>query len=332
MRTLRRLAASLVTLWAAATLVFFLIRLIPGDPATAIAGEHADAEAVARIRARWSLDRPLHVQYGAFLANLARGDLGESIGSGRPVAREIADRFGATAELAGAAMLLAAAFGIPLGILAGSRRGGAVDAAVSGVSLLGVSVPIFVTGYVLILLKVQGGISFLEFAGRKSEISGTVFRTPFFALESLATLDGTRLAEALAHLAIPAATLATVPLAMLARITRAGMRETLGMPFILAARARGIPPARLLFVHALKNAATALWTAAGLQAGYLLGGAVLTETVFAWPGLGSLFYEAVISRDYPVVQGLVIAACGVFLAVNALVDALYPKLDPRVSG
>lgn len=332
MRTIRRLAVSLATLWAAATLVFFLMRLIPGDPATAIAGEHADAEAIAKIRARWSLDRPLHAQYGAFLANLAAGDMGESIGSGRPVAREIADRFGATAELAGSAMFLAALLGIPLGILAGSRRGGASDAIVSGVSLLGVSVPIFVTGYILILLKVRWEIPFLEFAGRKSEISGTVFSTPFFVLESLAAFDGERLSETLAHLALPAVTLATVPLAMLVRITRTGIRDALSTQFILAACARGIPPMRILFVHALKNAATPLATAVGLQAGYLLGGAILTETVFAWPGLGSLFYEAVISRDYPVVQGLVIASCGVFLAVNALVDALYPRLDPRVSG
>lgn len=331
MRTARRLLASLATLLAAATLVFFLVRMIPGDPAVALAGEHADPEAIAAIRARWRLDRPVVHQHAAFLWNLARGDLGISIATGRPVAGEIAERFGATAELAGAAIVLALLAGIPLGILAGARRGGPWDAAVSGLSILGVSVPIFVLGYALILLKVWAEVPFLAFAGRRSDLSGHAFSTPFYVLESLVSLDGARLAETLSHLALPALTLATVPLAMIARIARSGIVETLDAPFILAARARGVPPVRIVLVHALKNAGVPLATATGIQAGYLLGGAVLTETVFAWPGLGSLFYEAVLSRDYPVIQGIVIASCGIFLLANAAVDALYPKLDPRTS-
>ncbi len=324
------LAGALFTLWGAATVVFFLLRAIPGDPAAALAGERADPALIERIRRRWDLDRPLPTQYLAYLKNLASFDLGESIASSRPVTMEIAERLAATAELAGTALAIAILAGIPLGILAGTRRGTLLDAAAGAVSITGVSVPIFVTGYALILIKVLGGIPFLAFAGRRSEMSEAVFTTPFFFLESFLTLDAARLGETAAHLALPALTLAAVPLAAVAKLTRSGVAEILDQPYILAARARGIPPARLLFLHVFRNVAVGVWTALGLQAGYLLGGAVLTETVFAWPGLGTLFYQAVTARDYPVVQGMVLLSCGVFLMIHVTVDALHPRIDPRL--
>jgi len=297
----RRLLLTLPVLLGVATLVFALIHLIPGDPAQAILGETASAEEVAALREKLGLDRPLLEQYGGFLRNAAQGDLGTSLRSNAPVAQEITARLPATLELAAAAMFVAIGFSIPLGILAAVRRGTIVDHAATTVALTGISIPNFWLGPLLALVFAVE-LGWLPVSGR-----GT-----------------------LAHLVLPAISLGAALAAILARMTRASLLEELREPYVQAARARGASNARAVLRHAFRNSLIPVVTLVGLQFGAVLTGAVITETIFAWPGIGRLLIQSIGFRDYPIVQGCILFIAVTYVGMNLLTDLVYGFLDPRI--
>ena len=297
----RRLLLTIPVLLGVATLVFALIHFIPGDPAQAILGEGASQEDIAQLRARLGLDRPLIVQYGAFLKGVVRGDLGESLRNGQPVAAQILQRMPATAELAFAAMAVAVLIALPLGIIAAVWRGTAIDYGAMTLSLVGISIPNFWLGPLMAMIfAVQLG--WLPVGGRG---------TP-------------------AHLVLPAVTLGAALAAILARMTRASLLEELGEPYVLAARAKGVSLARAVLHHAFRNSLIPIVTILGLQFGVVLTGAVITETIFAWPGIGRLLIQSIGFRDYPTVQGCVLLIAVTYVGVNLLTDLTYGFLDPRI--
>ena len=297
----RRLLLTLPVLLGVATLVFALIHLIPGDPAQAILGETASAEEVAALREKLGLDRPLLEQYGGFLRNAAQGDLGTSLRSNAPVAQEITARLPATLELAAAAMFVAIGFSIPLGIIAAVRRGTIVDHAATTVALTGISIPNFWLGPLLALVFAVE-LGWLPVSGR-----GT-----------------------LAHLVLPAISLGAALAAILARMTRASLLEELREPYVQAARARGASNARAVLRHAFRNSLIPVVTLVGLQFGAVLTGAVITETIFAWPGIGRLLIQSIGFRDYPIVQGCILFIAVTYVGMNLLTDLVYGVLDPRI--
>ena len=284
-----------------ATLVFSLIHMIPGDPAQAMLGETASPADVAALRSRLGLDRPLLEQYGAFLGGLTRGDLGTSLRTGEPVAQQIWQRAPATAELAAASMLFAMGVAIPLGVLAAVRRGTVVDFASMGIALTGISVPNFWLGPLLAIVF-SVWLEWLPVSGR-----GTW-----------------------GHLVLPAISLGAGLAAILARMTRATQLEELREPYVQAARARGASTSRAVLRHALRSGLIPIVTLIGLQFGTVLTGAVITETVFAWPGIGRLLIQSIGFRDYPVVQGCILLIAVTYMAVNLLTDLAYGSLDPRI--
>lgn len=298
---MRRLLLTVPVLLGVATLVFALIHLVPGDPVQVMLGDAASPADVERLRQRLGLDRPLLGQYGAFLVGLAAGDLGVSLRTGEPVLEAIGSRAPATLELAAAALALAVVLAMPLGVLGAAWSGTRVDVATSVASLLALSIPNIWLGPLLALvLAVQWG--WFPVSGR-----GTA-----------------------AHVVLPAITLGLPLAAGLARITRASMLEELRASYVLAARARGISRVRAVLRHAARNSLIPIVTVLGLQAGSVLTGAVITETVFAWPGVGRLLVQSINFRDYPMVQGCVLLIAVTYVAVNLIVDILYGVLDPRV--
>ena len=297
----RRLVLTIPVLLGVATLVFSLIHLIPGDPAQAMLGEAAPQADVEELRHRLGLDRPLLDQYGIFLQGLVKGDLGTSLRTGQPVTDQIVERMPATIELAAAAMIVAIAFAMPLGMIAAVRRGTAVDHAAMTVSLAGVSVPNFWLGPLLaIIFAVELG--WLPVSGR-----GTW-----------------------AHLVLPAISLGAALAAILARMTRATMLEELREQYVQAARARGVSRLRAVLRHAFRNSLIPVVTLLGLQFGAVLTGAVITETIFAWPGIGRLLIQSIGFRDYPLVQGCILLIALTYVGVNLVTDMLYGVLDPRI--
>ena len=297
----RRLVLTIPVLLGVATLVFSLIHLIPGDPAQAMLGEAAPQADVEELRRRLGLDRPLIEQYGSFLQGLVRGDLGTSLRTGQPVTGQIVERMPATAELAAAAMLVAIGFSMPLGIIAAVRRGTFVDHAAMTISLAGVSVPNFWLGPLLaIVFAVELG--WLPVSGR-----GTW-----------------------AHLVLPAISLGAALAAILARMTRATLLEELREQYVQAARARGVSRPRAILRHAFRNSLIPVVTLVGLQFGAVLTGAVITETIFAWPGIGRLLIQSIGFRDYPLVQGCILLIALTYVGVNLLTDVIYGVLDPRI--
>ena len=327
----RRLLNLLPVLLGITLLVFTLLHLIPGDPAVVILGERATPEQVAALRERLGLNQPLPLQYLIFLWNLIRLDFGTSIISGVTIAEEIKTRWPATFELSVAAMLIAIILGIPAGVLAAVRKNSAVDNLTMSGSLLGVSMPVYWLGLLLIYLFAVN-LNWLPPSGRISIDAGFNFKpiTNFFVLDALLQLDFKALKDVLTHLILPALTLSTIPLAIIARITRSAMLEVLSQDYIRTARAKGQLERWVIFKHALKNALLPVVTIIGLQFGTLLGGAILTETIFSWPGIGSWIYEGILARDYPVVQGGVVFVAVAFVLINLLVDLSYALLDPRI--
>jgi peptide/nickel transport system permease protein len=298
---LRRVLIALPTLLGVVLLVFLMVRLAPGDPAVLLAGEFATPETLEAIRARYGLDRSLPEQFFIYMGALLRGDLGESARSRRPVLEELKTYFPNTLELALAAILVAVLTGIPLGILAALRPGSGLDLSVMVLALLGVSMPVFWFGLLAILIfSVELG--WFPVAGK-----GT-----------------------LAHLVLPAITLGINATALLARMTRGTLLEVLSQDYIRTARAKGLSERVVIFKHALRNALIPVITVVGLEFGTLLSGAVITETIFAWPGLGQLLVGSILARDYPVVQGAVLLVATSFVLINLLVDLLYAAIDPRV--
>ncbi len=311
----RRLAALPLTLLSISVVTFALLRMIPGDPARIMLGEHATAEQTARLRAAQGLEQPIPIQYARYLSGLIQGDWGRSIKSNLPVTAELARRLPATLELGLGAMLIACAVGIPVGLLAAQRRDSWFDLLTGTGALIGVSIPLFWLG--LLLGHLFGGrLGWLPPSGRTS------------AAVDAAVLAV--LADRLRHLLLPALTLSTVPLAAIVHVTRACTLEALAQDYVRTARAKGLPGGRVLLIHAFRNGLLPLLTVIGLQTGVLLSGAVLTETIFAWPGLGQYIVDRVLARDYPAVQGVVLVTTMLFVAVNLLTDIACAGLDPRI--
>ena len=305
----KRLGSALPVLVVVSILAFSLVRLVPGDTVTVVLGARYEEAEAERLRARYGLDRPLPEQYLRWLAQVVRGDLGESAFSGRPVAAMIGDRLPVTLQLAGGSLLLALALAVPLGVLAAARRGRPLDYAAQAVGLLGLSIPNFWLGTVLILAFS------LTFGWLPS--SGFV---PF-AEDPWANLR---------HMLLPVIALGLAVAAVLLRMTRSAMLEVMHRDYMELAQAKGVGPWRRLWVHALKNAAVPVLTIAGLQAGYLLGGSVVIESVFGLPGLGLLALQAINNRDYVLLQGVILFVAFAFILINLLIDLLYALLDPRI--
>ncbi len=323
----RRLLALIPTLFGVSFIVFMFLRLIPGDPATAILRENATSEQVAALNERLGLGRPLHEQYALYMSRVLRLDLGEGYFTRIPVADELRRKFPATAELALGAMLISTVLGLGLGIIAATRRGSIVDYGTMTLGLVGVSMPIFWLGLMLIYLFAVN-LHWLP-PSTRGEPPETL-RTGLYTIDYLLAGDLGGWLTSLRHLALPAFVLATVPLAVVARQTRSAMLEVLGQDFVRTAWSKGLRERVVISRHVLKNALLPVVTIVGLQVGALLSGAVLTETVFSWPGMGTYVLEAINQRDYPVVQSIVLIFAFIFVVVNLLVDLSYAWLDPRI--
>ncbi len=327
----RRLLNLLPVLLGISLLVFLFLHLIPGDPAVVLLGDRATPDQVEALRERLGLNRPLPIQYLEFLGSLLRLDFGQSIFTGFPIIEEIKIRWPATFELSVAAMAIALIVGIPAGVIAAVKRNSIIDNLTMSGSLLGVSMPVYWLGLLLIYLFAVN-LKWLPPSGRLGTDIGFNFEpiTGFYVLDTLLQGDVALFRDAVAHLVLPAVTLSTIPLAIVARITRSTMLEVLGQDYIRTARAKGVLERWVIFKHALKNAMLPVVTIIGLEFGTLLGGAILTETIFAWPGIGKWIYDGILARDYPVVQGGVIFVATTFVLINLLVDISYALLDPRI--
>ncbi len=325
----RRLLLLVPILLGLSILVFAWIRALPGGPAQSLLGERATPETVAQINRQYGLDRPVYVQYWKYLGNVASGDLGTSIRSRRPVADELKERFPATVELAIAAMVFSLVFGIPLGFVAAKRYGTPVDHASLLLSLLGISIPIFFLAIILkYIFAVKLGL--LPTVGRISVLIDIPHPTNFYVLDAMLAGDGEAVWDTISHLILPAIALGSIPLAIIARITRAAVLDVQNEDYVRTAHAKGLPPRTVDTRHVFRNALLPITTIIGLQTGLLLSGAVLTETVFAWPGMGTWLVEAINNRNYPVLQGGILFVAVVFVVVNLLVDLSYGLINPRI--
>jgi ABC-type dipeptide/oligopeptide/nickel transport system permease component len=305
----RRLLSTIPTLLGVAILVFLITRLTPGDPARQIAGAEASEEKVAQLHHKLGLDKPVWEQFGIYVGHAVQGDLGRSLLNDRPVAKELATRFPTTFRVTTVAMLIALLVGLPLGVISAAKRNSAADVLATLISLFGVSMPLFWTAIMGILF----------FAVRKHWL-------PVGGLHgSIFTVAGAK------AYVLPCVTLSLTPIALIARLTRSSMLEVLNREYVTVARAKGLPGRKVLVRHALRNALLPVTTFIGLQYGFLLGGAVVTETIFSLPGVGRLVVTSISQRDYPVIQGAILMIALIFVLINLLVDLLYAWLDPRIS-
>jgi peptide/nickel transport system permease protein len=310
-------------------IVFGFIHLIPGDPAVTMLGERATPERVAEIRTQLGLDRPLYAQYLIYVGKIVRGDLGASILRGDPVLHDLAKRFPATVELALSAITVAVLIGVPMGIVAAVWRNSLFDALSRLIALTGVSMPIFWLGLMLAwIFGVVLGILPTGFRMNTSIVITPV--TNLYLVDSLLAGDGEAFAASLRHLVLPALALSTIPMAVIARMTRASLLEILSQDYIRTAESKGLPQRAVILRHAMRNALLPVMTVTGLQIGRLLAGAILTETIFSWPGIGLWIFEAIQARDYPIVQGATLFIATIFVLVNLLTDLLYAVVDPRI--
>jgi peptide/nickel transport system permease protein len=342
---LRRLLGLIPVLFGVSLLVFGFVRMIPGDPAVVLLGERATPEALEQLRRQLALDKPVFLdfaalaegrpgeffdsQYFTFVARALQGDLGQSIFSRVDVVDELAARFPATLELSIFAMLLALVLGIPAGILAATQRGKSGDFIVTTLALFGVSMPIFWLGMLLIYLFAVN-LGWLPPSGRLDVSLRLESWSGLYVLDGLIRGQPAASLNALTHLVLPALALGTIPLAVITRITRGAMLEVLGQDYIRTARAKGLAARRVLWRHALKNAMLPVVTIVGLQFGVLLTGAILTETIFNWPGIGKWIYDAISARDYPIIQAGTLFIATVYVLINLLVDISYAWFDPRI--
>jgi dipeptide transport system permease protein len=313
------------------TLVAFsLVRLVPGDPIEVWAGERGvSPERHAMLMKELGFDRPLWEQYFEFVTNVMQGELGKSVVTQQPVADEFMTLFPATVELSVTAMILALLIGLPAGIIAGVRRGSIFDHGVMTISLTGYSMPIFWWGLLLIILF-SGTLGWTPVSGRISVLYFFEPVTGFMLIDSLLSGQPGAFKSAVSHLILPAIVLGTIPLAVIARQTRSAMLEVLGEDYIRTAHAKGLAPLRIVGLHALRNALIPVVTIIGLQTGVLLAGAILTETIFSWPGIGKWLVDSISRRDYPSVQGGILLVACVVIAVNLLVDLAYGLINPRI--
>lgn len=352
--TVRRLLLSIPVLFAVLVITFVLARSIPGDPCKAILGEKATQETCEIFIRNHGLDKPISTQFGIFMGKMLQGDLGESIRFSRPVTLILVERLPMTIELGISAMILAVLLGIPAGIIASVRRNSIVDVIVMVGANTGISIPVFFLGLLLVYLfaVILRDTSFvLPPSGR---LSAGIFPVPFYELwkwpvemdsfkfhlyefianhyifNALITGDWELFWDALKHLILPAFALSTIPMSIIARMTRSSMLEILGLDYIRTARAKGLPQPQVVFKHAFRNALLPVVTIVGLQLGGILGGAVLTETIFGLAGVGRSIVEATFSRDFPVLQGFVIVVAFIYVLFNLFVDLSYAFLDPRI--
>ncbi len=325
----RRLLLLVPILLGLSILVFFWIRALPGGPAQALLGERATPETIAQIERQYGLDKPVHVQYWKYFQRTVRFDLGTSVASRRPVTDELAERFPATIELSLAAMLFSVVLGIPLGFIAAKRYGTWLDHSSLVASLIGISIPIF---FLAILLKYVFAVKLglLPTVGRISVLIDLNHPTKFYVVDALLAGDLNALWDVLKHLILPAVALGSIPLAIIARITRAAVLDVQNEDYVRTARAKGLSPREIDERHILRNALLPIMTIIGLQTGLLLSGAVLTETVFAWPGMGTWLVGAIRNRDFPVLQGGILFVALVFVLVNLIVDMAYALANPRI--
>jgi peptide/nickel transport system permease protein len=325
----RRVVLLVPVLLGLSILVFIWIRALPGTPAESLLGERADEQSIAQIRDQLGLDDPLYVQYWRYVQTISSGDLGTSIASRRLITDELRERFPATIELSLMAGFFAILIGIPLGFLAAKRHGTALDHASLVLSLVGVSIPIF---FLAIILKYVFAVRFgwLPSVGRQDVLLDVEHPTNFYILDGVVTGNWIAAWDALKHLILPAIALGSIPLALIARVTRASVLDVQNEDYVRTARAKGLPWRTVDSRHILRNAMLPVSTVIGLQVGLLLSGAVLTETVFAFPGIGSWIQEAIFNRDYPVLQGGILFIAVIVVLMNLLVDISYGLLNPRI--
>jgi peptide/nickel transport system permease protein len=309
--------------------VFFMVRAIPGDPAQIMLGQQATQEQVQQVRESMGLDKPIFVQYGLFLKDAIRGDLGDSIVTGRPVTTELMVRLPATFELAAFAMLIAILVGVPVGVISAVRQYSLLDKTTSVLALTGISMPIFWLAMILVVIF-GVNLELLPFPGRLDPSTGITAITGLVLVDSLLTLNFAGFWDGLLHLIMPALALGTIPMAVIMRMTRSSMLEVMHEDYVRTARAKGVVPWRVVSKHALRNAMLPTITVIGLQVGLLMGGAIITETIFSWPGIGLYAYNSISTRDYASIQGVVLYGALLFVLVNLIVDVLYAILDPRV--
>lgn len=329
-----RLVRLVLVLLAITVVSFLFMHAIPGDPVALRLGEHASAQEIAHLRAQLQLDQPWFVQLAFYLAAVAHGDLGASVFDAQPVAQKLGQYFPATLELTLGAMIFAVVVGVPAGVLAAVRHRSAVDALTMSAVLLGVSIPVFWLGWMLVyalaVLPGHFGLDLFPISGRISLQYFIPARTHLVVIDALLAGNPRAALDGLWHLILPAVTLGTIPLAIVAKITRSGMLDVLSSDYIRTARAKGLGDRAVIVKHALRNALIPIITILGLQTGLLLGGAVLTESIFAWPGVGRLAFEAISNRDMPLINGCMLLFATVFVVVNAVVDVLYAVANPRI--
>ena len=325
----RRLLLLVPILLGVSILIFFWVHALPGNPASALLGERATPELVKQYKERYGLDRPLPLQYVDYLKVTFHGDLGTSITTRRTVASEIQRRFPATVELAIAAMIFAVGIGLPLGFFAAKHYGGVFDNLSLVGSLIGISIPIF---FLAIILKYFFAVRWqlLPSVGRQDVLLNPEHPTGFYVLDAIITRDWVAFWDAIKHLILPAIALGSIPLAVIMRITRAATLDVQNEDYVRTARAKGLSPRTVDRRHVLRNALLPVTTIIGLQTGLLLSGAVLTETVFAWPGMGSWLRDAIFNSDYPALQGGILFLAVVFVIINLIVDISYAIINPRI--
>ena len=327
---IRRILILIPTLLGVSIIVFLMLHMTPGDPAELLLGERATEEALVELREHLGLNEPLYVQYGMFLKRLMKGDLGETIWTRQKVWIEVKQRFPATIELTLAALCIACFFGIIFGIISATKQYSIFDYVSMLGALAGVSMPIFWLGLIFMLIF-SLNLGWLPISGRLSIDIDLEIITNFYILDAVLTRNWAALKDALWHIIMPAVTLSTIPMAIVARMTRSAMLEVLRQDYIKTAKAKGLSNFIVTFKHALRNALIPVVTTVGLQFGVALGGAILTETIFAWPGVGKWMYNAVMQRDYMVIQGGTLIIAAVFVVINLCVDVLYAVINPRIS-
>ncbi|MDR6754755.1 dipeptide transport system permease protein [Mycoplana sp. BE70] len=325
-----RLAVLIPTFIGVSIIAFSFIRLLPGDPVMLMSGERVMSPARhAELMNQLGLDRPLYIQYFDYLGGLLTGDFGSSIVTKRPVLEDFLQLFPATLELSLCAIIVAVCLGIPAGVLAAVKRGSWLDQTIMGAALVGYSMPIFWWGLLLIIFF-SGYLGWTPVSGRISLMYFFPPVTGFMLIDSLLSGQSGAFKSAVTYLILPTVVLATIPLAVIARQTRSAMLEVLGEDYVRTARSKGLSPFRIVGVHALRNAMIPVITTIGLQVGVLLAGAILTETIFSWPGIGKWMVDSVFKRDYAVVQGGLMLIAGVIMLVNLLVDLTYGLVNPRI--
>ena len=327
---IRRFFGSIPTLLGVSIIVFLMLHLMPGDPAELLMGERASEEALQEIREHLGLNKPLHEQYGLFLKQLMKGDLGETIWTRQKVWVEVKQRFPATIELSIVALFISCVLGMLLGIISATKQYSIFDYLSMLGALVGVSMPIFWLGLVFMLIFALN-LGWLPMSSRLSVGVDLEMITNFYILDAILTRNWPALKDALWHIIMPAFTLSTIPTAIIARMTRSSMLEVLRQDFIKTAKAKGLSQFKVIFKHALRNALIPVITTIGLQFGVLLCGAILTETIFAWPGVGKWIYDAVMQRDYMVLRSGTLFLAGIFILINLCVDVLYAVINPRIS-